>query len=101
MTYIVTHGEYSDYRVLCAAPDRETAEAIAARINRVEGNKPGGWNSADVEDVVDYDSAEAIPCYLDKRGDAIWPWSLDFDPERATKVASDEAAKGAAEAAGL
>ena len=99
-TYLVTQGEYSDHRVLCAAPDRATADAIVERINRVESNSES-WGSARVVEVETYASADAIGCYTDWFGDATWPWSYDYDPERAKKVAAERAAKAAAEEAGL
>lgn len=36
VVYVVTSGEYSDYRVLCACPDEATADRIAADVNRVD-----------------------------------------------------------------
>jgi hypothetical protein len=31
--YVVSRGSYSDYRVLCAAPDKATAEELCAALN--------------------------------------------------------------------
>lgn len=47
VVYLVTSGEYSDYRVNAAFTDREAAEAYAEWLN---GPDPGHYGIADVEE---------------------------------------------------
>ena len=38
--WVVSSGSYSDYRVLCACPDKKTAETVSAKMAAA-----GGWRS--------------------------------------------------------
>lgn len=45
--WVLSHGEYSDYRVMCACPSKDAAELLAARFNSTTSS----YDSASVEEL--------------------------------------------------
>lgn len=48
IVYVISSGEYSDYRVVCACPSKEDAEQLAARMN---GGRSGDYYEYQVEEL--------------------------------------------------
>lgn len=79
--YVVESGSYSDYRVHFACPDKKTAEAMSAALN-----KSGGYDSYEVAELAVYSAVEQITprtlfvVEVDINGNELKRWNSSFRP---------------------